>query len=185
MKKITYLNKKDVREPIGDQIKLICHCCNDIGAMGSGVAKALFLKWPTVRTEYIADYKNKENSNLGDVQYIPVEKDTVVCNIIGQHTISKNKDGGPPVRYWAIKKGFDSIRNNFQKRNFSIHIPYLMGSELAGGRWEEVEAIINDCFAAYDIDVYIYDIDGKRNYNQDPVIQKNEDEDEDDVDFIF
>jgi len=43
MKEILYI-KGDVTAPIGDDNKLIIHCCNDIGAMGAGVAVALYRK---------------------------------------------------------------------------------------------------------------------------------------------
>jgi hypothetical protein len=33
MKEITYLSGVDVREPVGEGRKLICHCVNDLGAM--------------------------------------------------------------------------------------------------------------------------------------------------------
>jgi len=170
---------------IGNSKKIICHCCNDLGAMGSGVARALFLKWPNVRSEYVNFFKKQENNNLGDVQYINVEKDIVVCNMIGQHDIVKNQDGGPPVRYWAIRQAFESIRNYFKNNDYDIHIPYLMGCDLARGRWEEVEKIIEDCFSKHDVQVYVYDLFSKRENSDHLVKNKDLDDLVIDIDDIF
>ena len=39
--------------------KLIPHCCNDIGLMGSGVAKVISDKFPEVKTQYLKIIKNR------------------------------------------------------------------------------------------------------------------------------
>ena len=150
----------DVREPIGYGRKLICHCCNDLGKMGSGVAKALMIKLPPVRSEYIT-WSKKESFGLGKVQAVKVEKDIAVINMIGQRDI-KVLDNVPPIRYGAMKQCLEKVETLAQKYDASIHIPYLMGSDSAGGVWGRVEKIIIEELCEKDIHVIVYDIFNKR-----------------------
>lgn len=160
MKDIVYI-KGDVREPIGDDNKLIIHCCNDIGKMGSGVAKALFMKWAEVRRQYIQWHRSNQGFKLGKVQFVKVEKDIVVCNMIGQHKI-KSMSKIPPIRYGAIAKCLEGIMVAAKKNNASVHCPYKMGSDLAGGSWDKIEALIIENLSEHDIQVTVYDINGAR-----------------------
>jgi len=167
-KKIRYLSGHDVREPIGDGRKIIAHCCNSEGKMGAGVAKALFDKWPSVRSKYISWHKlNNDRGktfSLGQVQMVFVEREIVVANIIGQHGIGVNKETGKiPVRYSAIKRGCTYIQGACAHYGATAHFPYLMGCDLAGGEWEEVEKIINEELVAKGIETYVYDLFNKRN----------------------
>ena len=95
MKEILYING-DVREPIGEGNKLIIHCCNDIGKMGAGVAMAISRKWTEVRRQYKQWHMGNKGFKLGNIQFVKVESDIVVCNMIGQHgikTVSKVPPG--------------------------------------------------------------------------------------------
>jgi len=162
MKKITYVIGGDLREPLGsDQKKVIAHCVNDQGRMGAGVAKALFEKWPSVRSEYIKWFQDDNGFSLGNSQIVKVENDICVVNIIGQHD-TKIKDGIPPVRYEAIQSGFRFLNDLCDLCGTTIHLPYLMGCDLAGGKWEEVEALINKELVRKGKKVYVYDLFRKR-----------------------
>ena len=163
--KITYLTGHDVREPINTGfINLILHCCNDANLMGSGVAKALFDKWPDVKVKYHYAFKNNVNDKLGDVHYVKVDASTYVGNIIGQHNIHVDESGNPPIRYWAMEKAFEKVVSSIRKRDEKVivNIPYLMGCDLAGGKWERIEELINKHFVENDIEVYVYDLFRKR-----------------------
>jgi hypothetical protein len=91
MNEITYLSGVDVREPVGDGRKVIGHVVNDLGKMGAGVALALLKKWPAVRSDYIEWHRSNNHNGhpfaLGKVQFVSVEEDIAVANIIGQHDI--------------------------------------------------------------------------------------------------
>jgi len=155
MSKFEYIDGGDVTNPINTGKKaLIVHCVNDIFVMGAGVARALFTKWPNVRTEYLK--WGRTNPQLGDVQYVDVAKNIVVGNLIGQHNVVKDREGNPPVRYEAVAKGFDNVRKYAVKNNCDVHIPNLACCDLAGGVWVKVEEIIQK--ALPDTDVYIYDL---------------------------
>lgn len=150
--------KGDATTPIGDGIKLLCHICNDIGGWGSGFVLALSAKWKDPEREY----RNLPiiMRKLGYVQYVPVDNDLIVVNMIAQNNTKPNEFGVPPVRYSAVnvclKKVVNlakSLENN--STPVSIHMP-IIGCGLGGGSWEIMEATIND--AVGDFLVIVYDI---------------------------
>jgi hypothetical protein len=163
--RIKYLSGHDVCEPICKGRKIIGHCTNDLGIMSSGVAAALFKKWSDVRSKYIAWHKmNNDLGNkfeLGKTQFVKVEDDIVVANIIGQHGVGR-QNGNVPVRYDALREGCAYIRKACKFFSASAHFPYLMGCDLAGGNWEEVEKIIQEELIDHDVEVTVYDLFNKR-----------------------
>ena len=44
--------KGDASYPIGDEIKIIAHVCNDIGAWGKGFVLAISRRWDKPKIEY-------------------------------------------------------------------------------------------------------------------------------------
>lgn len=135
----------DVREQraIGDAIRVIPHCCNDINVMGAGVAKALYTKWYKVKGRYHHYFTMNEHCRLGSTQFIEVEPDTYVVNMIGQHGVGTDENGNPPVRYEALEKAMRSIVHFFDDINIEIHCP-MFGCDLAGGDWKIVSRMINE-----------------------------------------
>ena len=134
----------------GEGMKIIVHCCNDIGAWGAGFVKALSRKWLKPETLYRA----KSNYVLGNVDMVLVEKDIVVANMIGQHGIGVDEDGNAPVRYSAIAQGLKLINERALHLEATIHCPRF-GSDLAGGDWEVIERLIMETIT---VPVTVYDL---------------------------
>jgi O-acetyl-ADP-ribose deacetylase (regulator of RNase III) len=134
----------DVTHPNGDGIKFIAHCCNNLGAWGRGVVLAISRRWgmpELMYRKFAEEHPNELRESLGEIQTIPVEKDIIVINIIGQDGIG-TKNGVPPIRYEAIREGLIKIQETMENyKNPSLHLP-RMGAGLAGGKWEEIEKII-------------------------------------------
>jgi O-acetyl-ADP-ribose deacetylase (regulator of RNase III) len=155
---ITYL-KGDATQPKGDGDKLIVHCCNDIGAWGAGFVMALSRRWKAPEREYHQWFKRTE-PQLGEVQFVQVEDDIWVCNMIGQHKTGTH-NGVPPIRYDAIKEGLMEIRSVIKRCRphvlKSIHAPRF-GAGLAGGEWKKIEMLLKSELSQYDIPVFIYDL---------------------------
>lgn len=87
-------------------------------AMGSGVAKAIYTKWPIVKEEYHKFAKNKKpNDLLGLIQEIEINEDLLIRNI-------------------------KEIANKYS--NEIIVIPYLIGCGLGGGNWNYIFKNIKD-----------------------------------------
>lgn len=148
----------DVRNPIGEGNKFICHCCNNVSKMGSGVALALLQKWPRVRSEYI-DWAKKtpENFILGNVQLVWVEDNIGVINMIGQNGI-KSETNTIPVKYDALEKCLQKVKFLANKYNASIHFPERVASDRAGGNWDIVQEMIGKELA--NLEVIIYKFEG-------------------------
>lgn len=152
--KIEYV-KGDATKPIGEGTKIIAHCCNNIGAWGSGFVTAISKKWSKPEKEY----RSLQNYVLGDVQLVEVELDITIANIIGQNGV-RSSTNPVPVRYDALEKGLLYIKMMMDLGNglfdTSLHMP-KMGSGLAGGDWNKVEEIVNKVFGDSEYKVYVYD----------------------------
>lgn len=149
-----------------DQITLIVHVCNDIGAWGSGFVVPLGKRYPRARQLYREAFADGEsNLELGDVQMVSVGDNIHVANLIGQHKIGMAPDGTPPVRYEAIRKGLRYINllvESIQDR-VVIQMP-RMGCGLAGGSWAKVQQILEEELEACNPEstdkVVVYDFPG-------------------------
>ena len=160
------LVKGDVTQPIGDGTKLIVHCCNDIGVMGAGVAKAIADKWPTVKNHYKSFWYNKIVYRdtpfvLGQIQIVQVEKGIYVCNLIGQRDIRGEQIGDiflAPIRYEALEEGFIRIKDkikNSKHDNISLHMP-MIGAGLARGNWNRIYYLIDDILGELPVTIYCF-----------------------------
>jgi O-acetyl-ADP-ribose deacetylase (regulator of RNase III) len=139
-------------------MKIIAHCCNDIGAWGAGFVLALSKRWRAPRQRYSEAVGILA---LGRVQFVEVEPDIIVANIIGQHGVGCDETGAPPIRYEALAKGLQTIADLAKSMGCSVHLPRL-GCGLAGGEWAAVEFIINVKLCAAGVPVFVYDLPVER-----------------------
>jgi O-acetyl-ADP-ribose deacetylase (regulator of RNase III) len=151
MKKIKYL-KGDATRPQGDGNKIICHICNDIGAWGAGFVLALSKRWSEPEEAYRE--MSKEELMLGKVMLVPVEDNISVANMIAQRGVGISPNGEPPIRYGALRACLAAVNNVAYRTGASLHMPRI-GAGLAGGDWNTIEQIIEDCAS---VDVYVYDL---------------------------
>lgn len=156
MKTIQYL-KGDATVPQAKGTKIIAHICNDIGGWGKGFVLAVSKRWEEPEKEYRNwhRFRSKNNFALGEIQLVQVEKYIFVANIIGQKGI-KTGSNGVPVRYDAIEKALGKLSNEALLLNASVHMPRI-GCGLAGGKWEEIEPIIERTLLVKNVEVYVYD----------------------------
>lgn len=154
MKNITY-KKGDATNPFGDENKIIIHVCNDIGGWGRGFVLALSKKWEAPEMEYKKWFRSKENFQLGEVQFVQVEDNLWVANMIGQRDVFPI-NGVPPIRYEAVQKCLEKVAIKSKEINASIQAPRF-GAGLAGGDWNKIEELIKLELVEKDISVTIYD----------------------------
>lgn len=153
MAEITYV-KGNAVYPQGEGNKIIVHVCNNIGAWGAGFVLAISKRWSEPEREYRSMSSTKRK--LGNVQFVPVETDIVVANMIGQENIKANDYGVPPVRYSAIKICLERVLSLAKSMNASIHMPRI-GCGLAGGQWEIMEQVIIAASKNFDVKIFVYD----------------------------
>ncbi len=142
---ITYV-VGDATRPQGDGPKIIAHVCNDVGAWGAGFVMALSDRWTAPELAYRA----MSQRALGEVQFVGVERDLFVANMIAQ-----TLGGKVPLRYEALRKCLHTVASAF--RGASVHMPRI-GCGLAGGTWAEVEPIIQETLCAAGVPVTVYDL---------------------------
>jgi O-acetyl-ADP-ribose deacetylase (regulator of RNase III) len=155
MKDIQY-TKGDATAPQSEDNKIIVHICNDIGGWGKGFVMAISKRWKKPENQYREWFKSKDDFELGKVQFVQVEEDLWVANLIGQHKINKDENGNAPIRYDAIEDGLKEVAVFAKENNASIHMPRI-GCGLAGGKWEMIEPIILKTLSNKDIEVVVYD----------------------------
>lgn len=157
MKTITYL-KGDATNPQTEGNKMITHICNDIGGWGKGFVLGISNRWKNPENEYRKWFQNSENFTLGEIQIVQVEEDIFVCNMIGQHKTITNSKGILPIRYEAVEKCLEKLADEALKLKASIHMPRI-GCGLAGGKWEEIEPIVERTLMKNNVEVYVYDFE--------------------------
>ena len=158
MTEIKYI-KGDATQPIGGGKKLLIHCCNSIGAWGSGFVIAISRRWKAPEVQYKKWSRGHIKGltfALGAVQFVKVEDDIVIGNMIGQEGI-KRKGGTPPIRYSAIVECFEKVKKAALSNEASVHAPKF-GSDRAGGSWDIIEGHIKDILCENDIEVTIYEL---------------------------
>lgn len=154
MKTIQYI-KGDATDPHTEGNKIIAHICNNIGGWGKGFVTAISKKWKQPEKQYREWFKTGDHFNLGEIQMVQAEEEIQICNMIAQHkTITQSQV--PPIRYEAVEKCLEKLANEALLLNASIHMPRI-GCGLAGGKWEEIEPIIERTLLKNDVEVYVYD----------------------------
>jgi O-acetyl-ADP-ribose deacetylase (regulator of RNase III) len=158
--------KADATRPWLEGHKIIAHVCNDIGGWGKGFVLSLSRRWTKPREAYLEWFNAGSGFALGEVQFVSVEDDISVANMIAQRDIEP-LDGVPPIRYDALKECLLKVAKFAQENRSSVHMPRI-GCSLAGGKWEKVESIIKQTLLDAKIDVFVYDlkrdIDAKKEF---------------------
>lgn len=152
----------DATKPVGDarEKKTIVHCCNDIGAWGSGFVIALRKRWPHVESAYRMWFHDKTwedgvEFKLGRFQVVHAEPGINVVNLIAQRGL-RNKDNPVPLRYDFLREGLhDLAMSPWADETDTFHMP-LIGCGRAGGDWAVVSAIVRGTLCDAGFDVYVY-----------------------------
>jgi O-acetyl-ADP-ribose deacetylase (regulator of RNase III) len=145
----------DATTPENKGNKIIVHVCNDIGAWGKGFVMAISKRWKEPERSYRDWFKTKDNFVLGQVQFVQVEDELWVANLIGQHKINKDEQGNAPIRYEAILSGLDKVGQFALENNATVHMPRI-GCGLAGGTWDRIEPLIQATLIEKNIPVTVY-----------------------------
>lgn len=144
---------------LSTKAKYICHQVNCQGKMGSGVARQIRGKYPTVYRWYKVKCsegaREKERLGvsksplLGQVQMVykedyPVGKSDIdsqaVCNLFSQDQYGYN--GKQFTDYAAFEKCLLQLRKMIPVGE-TIAMPYKIGCGLGGGNWETVYNLID------------------------------------------
>ena len=127
---------------------LIAHVCNNLGAWGAGFVLSLGHRYPKAEQAYSRTTRHY----LGTNQYVDVENDIHVANMIAQRGY-----GGAVRRIVdsALEDCLHHAAGYAARRGMTIHMPRI-GCGLAGAKWDEIEPIVRkNCNG---VGVYVYDL---------------------------
>lgn len=157
--KIEYF-KGDVRDTEAFAIMHQVNCY----AMGSGVAKALYEKWPKVKTahqELVSQYKEDKHEVhplLGMVQPVYCSAGMLVFNMFGEQHYGY--DGKKYTSYDALDTCFNKVaRYCTEHRIERIAMPAKLGCVRGGGKWAVVLTLLEEAFKRTGITIEIWEFD--------------------------
>jgi len=139
--------------------KYIGHGVNCKNVMGSGVARVLFMKYPSIKDSYhlfcgnYSDHGYTSGDLLGNIDIV-FSDDKIIVNAFTQKFYGRAKKKF--VNYDSIYDVFKRMVSHGIKE---IAIPKI-GCGLAGGNWEIVSRIIDDA-TGDDLDVFVYYLEDK------------------------
>lgn len=164
MKEINYV-EGDLFEQIEGKpgTIIIAHVCNDLGVFGAGFVVPLGRHFPEARDEYLKWSKSKNSVQpfmLGETQVVFTGKGSFekrfICNMVAQRGVG----GVRPLRYNALIKCMETVATLAVDHDIPIHAP-MFGSKLAGGDWNLIEKLIEDCWLQRNITVTINYLPGR------------------------
>lgn len=135
----------DATRPTTEGLKIIAHICNDRRAWGAGFVLEISKRWPEPERFYRQD---KSSTLLGHVQYVEVEPNIVVANMIAQSGF-----GGAAVRLDYLKECLKKVAAVAKAAGATVHMPRI-GTGFGGRRWNEIGPIVQKCMEG--VDVYVY-----------------------------
>lgn len=154
-------------------IKLIPHCCNNIGRFGSGFAGAVAKRHPHVQQRYFdwfqeqVDFASGKPFALGEFQSVqldPAFGRSFIVNMIGQNGVV-GPDNRKPVKYGYLQRCVEDIGkmvqhfNGHNKVSQDVEICTVkFGAGLAGGEWPIIEEFLLDSWVSRGIKVTIFDL---------------------------
>jgi len=148
----------DATEPSRERPVILVHICNDVGAWGKGFVVAVSQRWKEPERRFRAWARGTEPLPfvLGKVQFVAVETNLEVANLIGQHGL-RRRGGVPPICYDALAEGLTRVADRAIATGAEVHMPRI-GCGLAGGRWEEIEPLLQETLIVRGIAVRVYDL---------------------------
>lgn len=152
---ITYI-QGDATKPVTRGNIIIAHVVNNVGAYGAGFSGALERAYPGCR-----DFFKSTHPIPGVTVFQPVSgnyhDDNAVCIA---HMFAQDGLIGPdnwrPIRYDWLETCLDRLGHETEYTDSYVHMPRI-GCGLAGGKWNEVEDLINKSSLAKSY-VYVYDL---------------------------
>lgn len=134
--------------------KVIAHQVNCFGVAG-GLAASVFDKYPDAGSDYRQIVKRfpYKNMLLGLAVMTGQQKDGhIICNLFGQ--MNPGADYNPA----ALEKALTLLATMAKSGGYSVALPYKLSCGIAGGNWDQVQAIIGRSMEG--VECVIYQRDG-------------------------
>jgi hypothetical protein len=108
-------------------------------------------RWQEPERRYREWHKSKEDFVLGEVQFVKVEEDIDVVNMLAQCGYATPRK--PAIRYDALESCLEKVAIGARQLGASVHMPRI-GCGLARGSWDEIEPILKRTLQDIDTNVY-------------------------------
>lgn len=132
---------------------VISHVVNSMGAWGAGFVVPLGRVFPLAKESYLEWSKSSPSFELGESQMVKVseERNVYVCNMAAQ-----TLGGHRPLYYNHLVFCMEVLANKSKQLGISKIVGPMFGSALAGGNWDFIKELIDDCWIKEGFDVTIY-----------------------------
>ena len=162
-------------------INVLIQQCNNFHTMGGGIARIIAEKFP-IASEVDKKTLRGDRDKLGTFSVAILPDGRRIVNIYSQHDTSAMQNTQDDIqdnieiamekakratRYDAIVAALETLRDSIASSKnpakFKLGIPYGYGSDLAGGRFSVVRAIIKTVFDDSGIEVVIVKLPNAKN----------------------
>lgn len=137
-----------------DRPIVIAHVVNNKGGFGAGFVVPLGRRFPKAKESYLQWAKDKSWNDvpflLGKTQIVEVEHSIYVANLTAQ-----TLGGHRPLFYNHLARCMDTVAEFATEVKAQVACP-LFGAGLAGGNWNFVEKLIEDCWLKAGIPVTVF-----------------------------
>ena len=139
-------------------LRYILQIVNDHGQHVGTFSKQISKRWPAVETNYRQAYRLSNGQlKLGSVQFVQVQSDIIVVNMVAAHGSEEDEDNVPPIRYDALERCLDQVGQEIAYNRGSVHIPRFGVIDISGSEWERVEPLLVNQLLKRGINVTVYD----------------------------
>lgn len=138
---------------LASDVYVVAHGCNNMGIMGSGIAKQIKAQYPAAFDRYHKLYL-EDNIKLGSVHFVKVNELRMIGNFITQPLVALNDVEIRYASYDAIAECMVRANALLVKNNITEFAMPLIGAGLGGANWNIIESIIeNTC---HDVKPIVY-----------------------------
>lgn len=146
-----------------EKILVIPHIVNNKNAFGAGFVVPLMKLYPESKKRY---HEHEYFRHLSRVQYIPCQNHgdnfSKKRNVIIANMCAQTLGGERPLFYNALSKCMDDVAravDSLMCESGKIPVEIVcpkFGSALAGGNWEFIKELINDCWIRSGLTVKVF-----------------------------
>jgi len=143
------------RENHANNKVLIIHNCNNAGIWTQGFSRSISARWYLPKDVY----NRTITYQLGTTQFVSVEPNIVVANMISQNGVNSFGYHKQRIDYDALRNCLKQVYTYAVTNDVtSIHLSRI-GTRSGCGNWLTIESILIDELG--DMDTFVYDLYGK------------------------
>lgn len=152
IKTLQYIKNEKIKVLETNKV-FILNICNDYGEWNNGFSIALSRKWPQVQVEYNKWYQKNFNFLLGETQFIPIDNNTMVTNMLCIHG-KRSPFNKTPFQKEMYKECINKILDKFITKDIILEV-FKKNYDMEKRDWNIIESVLKEFQNRYNIDIYI------------------------------